>query len=126
MEDVRVVIAYAAGVVRAGLAAPDAAQARALASTALAVAAAWLLVALAVPRGRRVVVDVLETVLAVVLIAMLLAVVLLLPLGAPDLARARRLHASFPLPSRRGHARAIHPPCCRHLLPLVEGSRIPV
>ncbi|PRW33611.1 hypothetical protein C2E21_7719 [Chlorella sorokiniana] len=64
-----------------GWAPPDDAQLAALASTALLAVAINVLLMLLVPKGRKLVFDTVETVLAIALIVVLLAVVLGLPLG---------------------------------------------
>jgi hypothetical protein len=82
LADARVVQAYVSAVVQHGsLAAPDDVQLAALVSTLLLTAAINVLLMLLVPRGRKLVLDTAETVLAIALILILLAVVLGLPLG---------------------------------------------
>lgn len=75
-----------------GWTAPDDAQLAALASTALLAVAINVLLMLLVPKGRKLVFDTVETVLAIALIVVLLAVVLGLPLG--ERRRRRRVGRS--------------------------------
>ena len=73
-----------------GWTAPDDAQLAALASTALLAVAINVLLMLLVPKGRKLVFDTVETVLAIALIVVLLAVVLGRPLGERRRRRRRR------------------------------------
>ena len=82
LQDAATVRAYVSGILQQGnLAAPDEAQLAAIVSTLLLVVATNVLLMLLTPKGRKLVLDTVETVLAVALIAVLLAVVLGLPLG---------------------------------------------
>ena len=82
LADARVVQAYVSALVQHGsLAAPDDGQLAALVSTLLLTAAINVLLMLLVPRGRKLVLDTAESVLAIALILVLLATVLGLPLG---------------------------------------------
>lgn len=82
-QDLLIVKAYATGLLQqtGGLAAPDDTQLAALVSSALVMLGLPVLLLVLLPRGRKFVLDALETVLAIALIAILLAVVLGLPLG---------------------------------------------
>lgn len=87
--DLRLVRDYGASLLAQGQLVPPSDDAQlALRATASLALGGLLLLALAVPRGRKLVFETVETVLAVALIIVLLAAVLGLPLGAPPTAAA--------------------------------------
>lgn len=142
LADARVVQAYVSALVQHGsLVAPDDAQLAALVSTLLLTAAINVLLMLLVPRGRKLVLDTAETVLAIALILVLLAVVLGLPLGEWG-ARRQLSHcrprtvlpaaeaSSFFSNANASHLNlllypAIPTSCCRHHLSDTQGSGLP-
>lgn len=109
--DLQVVQAYAGSLLQhKALVTPTEAQQAALLSTLLLLAAINAALLLLVPRGRKLVFDTAETVLAIGLIIVLLAVVLGLPLGEPPppppplAARLVTASASGWLPASNGRA----------------------
>lgn len=82
LAEAQVAAAYAQGLWQAGtLAPPDDAQMAALVSSALLALVVNVALALLLPKGRKLVFDTVETVLAIALIIVLVGVVLGLPLG---------------------------------------------
>ncbi len=91
LADVQTTLAYGGGLLQHGsLAPPSDAQLAALLSTLGLVVTINLTLMLLVPRGRKLVLDTVETVLAIALLAVLIVTVLGLPLGECCAARCCR------------------------------------
>lgn len=103
LADVQTTLAYAGALLQHGsLAPPTDAQLGALLSTLGLVAAINVTLMLLVPRGRKLVLDTVETVLAIALLAVLIVTVLGLPLGESCLfARCSRPCWPVPPPTPR-------------------------
>jgi hypothetical protein len=105
-HDFLIIKAYAEGLLHSGgFNAPDDAQAAALVSLLLLATAVNVGLLLLLPKGRRVVFDTVETILAIALIIILLAVVLGLPLGELLVAFAACPAAWHVVTCTRVHAR---------------------